>query len=60
MKENDVNAVESMCMAGMSLEALYKIFKQFDKEDIRSVYERYVSTRDNYVAEDITIKTNCS
>ena len=60
MTEKDRNAVENMCAAGMSLEALYKIFKQFDNEDIKAVYDHYQSTHDDYVTEEITIKTNCS
>ncbi len=60
MNQKDTNAIESMCAAGMSLEALYKIFKQFDKGDIKTVYDNYAKTKEDYVTEDITIKTNCS
>ena len=31
MNAKDAGVVEGMCAAGMSLEALYKIFKNFDK-----------------------------
>jgi len=59
MNQRDIDVVESMCMAGMSLEALYKIFKQFDNDDIKSIYDNYKKTHEDYVEENISIKTNC-
>ena len=50
-----------MCEAGMSLQALFKIFKQFDADDIKKVYDEYMSeSDDDYVKEDIYISNNCS
>jgi len=60
LNTKDIGVIEQMCAAGMSEEALYKIFKQFDREDIKSVYDHYRATHNDYVREDISIKTNCS
>ena len=60
MDKKDMDAVRQMCEAGMSLQALYKIFKQFDKKDIDEVYDLYMSKSVDYVEEDIYISNNCS
>lgn len=60
MTQKDITAVEQMCMAGMSIEALYKIFKQFDQSDIKAIYDNCQSKNADYVSEDINISMNCS
>lgn len=60
MDKKDIDSIREMCEAGMSPQALYKIFKQFDKKDIDEVYDRYMSKSDDYVEEDIYISNNCS
>lgn len=60
LKERDINVVEQMCAAGMSLEALHKIFKTFDKDDVKVVYDNYHAMDDDYVEEKVNISVNCS
>ena len=61
MEKKDIDAIREMCEAGMSLNALFKIFKQFDADDIKKVYDEYMSASDDdYVKEDIYISNNCS
>ena len=61
MEKKDIDAIREMCEAGMSLQALFKIFKQFDTSDIEKVYDEYMSeSDDDYVKEDIYISNNCS
>lgn len=61
MEKKDIDAIREMCEAGMSLNALFKIFKQFDADDIKKVYDEYMSeSDDDYVKEDIYISNNCS
>ena len=60
LKDRDINVVEQMCASGMSLEALYKIFKTFDKEDVKAVYDHYHSQHNDYVEEPVNISVNCS
>jgi hypothetical protein len=61
MEKKDIDAIREMCEAGMSLQALFKIFKQFDADDIKKVYDEYMSeSDDDYVKEDIYISNNCS
>jgi len=60
MNDKDKRVVEEMCAAGMSLEALYKIFKQFNAEDLKNVYVEYHKRNNDYVEEEINISMNCS
>ena len=61
MEKKDIDAIRELCEAGMSLQALFKIFKQFDADDIKKVYDEYMSeSDDDYVKEDIYISNNCS
>lgn len=60
LNSKDSRVVEEMCAAGMSLEALYKIFKQFDKDDLKEVYKNYHIRHNDYVEEEINISMNCS
>ena len=60
MNAKDTGVVEGMCAAGMSLEALYKIFKNFDKDEVKAVYVDFHKRQNDYVEEDINISTNCS
>ncbi len=60
LNDRDINVVEQMCASGMSLEALYKIFKTFDKEDVKTVYDHYHSRHNDYVEEPVNISVNCS
>ncbi len=60
MNEKDKRVVEEMCAAGMSLEALYKIFKQFDQNDLKEIYKNYHIRQNDYVDEGINISMNCS
>lgn len=60
MNEKDRGVVEGMIAAGMSLEALYKIFKNFAREDIKKVYAEYQKSKGDYVEEPINISMNCS
>lgn len=60
MNDKDKRVVEEMCAAGMSLEALYKIFKQFDQEDLKKIYSNFQKRNNDYVEEDINISMNCS
>lgn len=60
LNDKDKRVVEEMCAAGMSVEALYKIFKQFDAEDLKTIYKEYHKRHSDYVEEDINISMNCS
>ena len=61
MEKKDIDAIREMCEAGMSLQALFKIFKNIDTKDIEQVYNEYMSKDDDdYVKEDIYISNNCS
>ena len=60
LNERDTNAVKQMCASGMSLEALYKIFKNFDREDIKKVYDDHINENEDYVEEPVNISVNCS
>ena len=61
MEKKDIDAIREMCEAGMSLNALLKIFKNIDTKDIEQVYNEYMSKDDDdYVKEDIYISNNCS
>lgn len=60
MNEKDSKVIEGMCACGMSLEALYKSFPKFDREDIKSVYDNYQSSMGQYVEEPTNISMNCS
>ena len=61
MEKKDIDAIREMCEAGMSLNALFKIFKNIDKKNIEQVYNVYMSKDDDdYVKEDIYISNNCS
>ncbi|MBR6148731.1 MAG: hypothetical protein IKQ44_10325 [Lachnospiraceae bacterium] len=61
MGKKDIDAIREMCEAGMSLNALFKIFKNIDTKDIEQVYNEYMSKDDDdYVKEDIYISNNCS
>ncbi|MBP5415770.1 MAG: hypothetical protein ILN61_11125 [Lachnospiraceae bacterium] len=61
MEKKDIDAIREMCEAGMSLNALFKIFKNIDTKDIEQVYNEYMSKDDDdYVKEDIYISNNCS
>lgn len=60
LNQKDTVVVEGMCAAGMSLEALYKIFKNFEKEDLKAVYIDYQKRHNDYVEEDINVSINCS
>ena len=61
MEKKDIDAIREMCEAGMSLNALFKIFKNIDTKDIEQVYNEYISKDDDdYVKEDIYISNNCS
>ena len=60
LNDRDINVVEQMCASGMSLEALYKIFKTFDKEDVKAVYDHFNSRHNDYVEEAVNISMNCS
>ena len=60
LNERDINAVKQMCISGMSLEALYKIFKNFDKEDVKEVYDSCLNENKDYVEEPVNISVNCS
>lgn len=60
MNAKDKGVVEGMCAAGMSLEALYKIFKSFDKEEVKNIYIEFHKGRNDYVEEEINVSINCS
>ncbi|MBO4847430.1 MAG: hypothetical protein J5525_14175 [Lachnospiraceae bacterium] len=60
LNERDTNAVKQMCESGMSLEALYKIFKNFDREDVKKVYDDHINENKDYVEEPVNISVNCS
>ena len=61
MEKKDIDSIREMCEAGMSLNALFKIFKNIDTKDIEQVYNEYMSKDDDdYVKEDIYISNNCS
>ena len=61
MEKKDIDAIREMCEAGMSLNALFKIFENIDTKDIEQVYNEYMSKdHDDYVKEDIYISNNCS
>lgn len=60
MNDKDKRVVEEMCAAGMSLEALYKIFKQFEADDLKNIYVEYHKGQNDYVEEGINISINCS
>lgn len=60
MNAKDASVVEGMCAAGMSLEALYKIFKNFDQDEVKAVYLEYQKKKNDYVDEYINISMNCS
>ena len=60
LNERDTNAVKQMCESGMSLEALYKIFKNFDREDVKKVYDDHINENKDYVEEPVSISVNCS
>ena len=60
LNDRDINVVEQMCASGMSLEALHKIFKTFDKEDVKAVYDHFNSRHNDYVEEAVNISMNCS
>ncbi|MCR4867070.1 MAG: hypothetical protein K5921_09100 [Lachnospiraceae bacterium] len=61
MEKKDIDAIREMCESGMSLQALFKIFKNIDTKDIEQVYNEYMSKDDDdYVKEDIYISNNCS
>lgn len=60
MNAKDASVVEGMCAAGMSLEALYKIFKNFDQDEVKAIYTDFQKRQSDYVEEDINISMNCS
>lgn len=60
LNEKDRKVVEGMCACGMSLEALYRSFPKFDKNDIKEVFDDYQKSIGNYVEEEINISINCS
>ena len=41
MNEKERKVVEGMCVCGMSLEALYKSFPKFNRDEIKAVYDEY-------------------
>lgn len=60
MNSEEKAKVEEMCAAGMSPNALYKIFKDLNKEEIDSVYNEYLNQNNDYIDEGISISMNCS
>lgn len=60
MNKKDTDVVEGMCAAGMSLEALYKVFKNFDKDEVKAIYNEYHKRQNDYVEESINLSINCS
>ena len=60
LNKKDISVVEEMCAAGMSVEALCKIFKSFDRDDLKEVYINYHKRHNDYVDEGINISMNCS
>ena len=45
MREQDIRAVETMCMTGIGLEALLKLFPKFPEDVIAGIFERIRQTR---------------
>jgi len=60
LNDKDKAVIEDMCACGMSLEALYIAFKNFDKADVKAAYDHFSKNAGGDVVEDITISRNCS
>lgn len=59
MQKQDERAVESMIKCGLSLEAVYESFPQFDKAEIKELFDKVKGIADS--KEDaIQMKMNCS
>ena len=59
MQKQDERAVESMIKCGLSLEAVYESFPQFDKTEIKELFDKVKGIADS--KEDaIQMKMNCS
>jgi len=60
MNASERSRVDEMIAGGMSLEALYRIFKDIDRNELKAVYDEYLNQTSDYVEEGINISMNCS
>ena len=44
MNKQDERAVESMCLCGLSLDAIASCFPHFPKKEIKAIYDRIKGT----------------
>lgn len=58
MQKQDERAVESMVKCGLSLEAVCESFPQFDKTEIKEVFDRIKGDDTSYKVPEM--KRNCS
>ena len=58
MQKQDERAVESMVKCGLPLDAVCESFPQFDKNEIREVFDRIKGDDTSYGIPDM--KRNCS
>ena len=59
MQKQDERAVESMIKCGLSLEAVYESFPQFDKAEIKELFDK-VKGMTGSPKDVIQTKMNCS
>lgn len=59
MNEQDLRAIENMCLTGMELDGLCACFPSFSREEIEKIYND-VHNRPNGDQEGSTISVNCS
>ena len=58
MQKQDERAVESMVKCGLALEAVCENFPQFDKTEIKEIFNRIKGEYTSYEVPDM--KRNCS
>ena len=59
MNEQDIRAIENMCLTGMELNSLYACFPSFSREEIEKIYNEVKSKLEDSVESDV-ISVNCS
>ena len=58
MQKQDERAVETMIKCGLSLEAVFDSFPQFDKSEIKELFNKEKNIVSSY--DSTRIKVNCS
>ena len=59
MNEQDLRAIENMCLTGMELNSLYACFPSFSREEIEKIYNEVKSKPEDGL-ENKMISVNCS